>query len=231
MRWKAALAQGARRSVHGYTTATVEARSVHERVSIDRKCHSDIDGFYTILNVDPTASEQAIRIAFRQRAKELHPDVSPDHTSEFILLKRAYDMLSNPGARIEYDRACVGDDRLHTPSVSSRTQPYPPSAPRSRVPTGSFSSYVVAFTLMTAVASLLMGYLFVLYGSPPPLAPSVEEVDSGKFGPRPNTEGRREEHPESTGARPRSDNPSGGSTDENRDETHTGARRPRSWWE
>src|SRR5206468_8556530 len=40
----------------------------------------------------PTASEQLIRAASHRRAKEVHPDVSPDRTSEFVALKGAYDM-------------------------------------------------------------------------------------------------------------------------------------------
>ena len=191
--------------------------------------HSDMNGLYAILNLDPTASEQTIRIAFRRLAKELHPDVSPDRAPEFIRLKRAYDILANPLTRIEYDRACVGG--THTSPSPLPMRPYPSSLPRARRGMGTISNYLVAFTLMTVVATLLMGTLFILYGSAPPFAPSIEEADFGKSGSTLTKDANREQDLGSTDMRPRSDTRSGSSTKENQDGAHTGARRRTSWWD
>ena len=137
--------------------------------------HRDAHGFYAILDVDPTSSDQAIRRAFRRRAKELHPDIIPDRAPEFIALKRAYDTLSNPSTRAEYDRACSGAEERRPASAS---RPPPPSANVApiRRPTGKISAYAFAFTLMTAITFLFVSLLFSLVGSPPPPSPSIAEL-------------------------------------------------------
>ena len=68
--------------------------------------HTDAKHYYAVLGVDPVASEEIIRSAFRRRAKELHPDAEAGDASAFILLKRAYDTLMDPKGRAAYDRDC-----------------------------------------------------------------------------------------------------------------------------
>ena len=62
--------------------------------------------YYEILGVPRDASEDAIKKAFRARARELHPDVNPDATAEaqFKEAAEAYEALSNPETRAIYDR-------------------------------------------------------------------------------------------------------------------------------
>ena len=61
---------------------------------------------YEILGVDKGASEQEIKKAYRRRARELHPDVSDDPNAEekFKDLNEAYDVLSDPKKKAQYDR-------------------------------------------------------------------------------------------------------------------------------
>ena len=61
---------------------------------------------YEILGVSKDASESEIKKAFRRRARELHPDVNKaaDAEDQFKELIEAYDVLSDPNKRAQYDR-------------------------------------------------------------------------------------------------------------------------------
>lgn len=68
---------------------------------------------YVILGVQPSASAAEIKRAFRQRAKELHPDLqkTPDAIRESEEMMRAlllaYETLSDPASRAEFDSVYV----------------------------------------------------------------------------------------------------------------------------
>ena len=62
---------------------------------------------YNILGVSPTASDDEIRKAYLQKARELHPDKNqndPKATEKFQELKDAYDVLKDPKKRSLYDK-------------------------------------------------------------------------------------------------------------------------------
>ena len=61
---------------------------------------------YEILGVSKDASESEIKKAFRRRARELHTDVNKaaDAEDQFKELNEAYDVLSDPNKRAQYDR-------------------------------------------------------------------------------------------------------------------------------
>ena len=61
---------------------------------------------YEILGVSKDASDAEIKKAFRRRARELHPDVNKaaDAEDQFKELNEAYDVLSDPNKRAQYDR-------------------------------------------------------------------------------------------------------------------------------
>ena len=62
---------------------------------------------YEVLGVDRDASEQQIKKAFRQLARELHPDVNahdPDAEEKFKEAAEAYEILSDSERRATYDR-------------------------------------------------------------------------------------------------------------------------------
>lgn len=61
---------------------------------------------YKVLEVEMTASDQLIKKAFKQKAKQLHPDVNkaPDAAERFMECKMAYQLLIDPSKRKQYDR-------------------------------------------------------------------------------------------------------------------------------
>ncbi len=68
--------------------------------------------YYQMLGVSKDADADAIKKAFRAKARQLHPDVSkdPDAGKKFSALNEAYEVLSDPEKRAKYDR--LGHDRF-----------------------------------------------------------------------------------------------------------------------
>lgn len=65
--------------------------------------------YYQILGISRTATEEEIKIAYRNLAKKYHPDVSIDpekhepNVEKFRDIAEAYAVLSNKSTRLEYD--------------------------------------------------------------------------------------------------------------------------------
>lgn len=65
---------------------------------------------YDVLGVARTATPEEIKKAYRRLARQLHPDVNPgaDAQEKFKLVTHAYDVLSDPQQREQYDLAGQG---------------------------------------------------------------------------------------------------------------------------
>lgn len=68
---------------------------------------------YATLGVARTASEKEIKSAYRKLAKELHPDRNqgnPKASERFSKVTQAYDLLSDPAKRAQFDRGEIDAD-------------------------------------------------------------------------------------------------------------------------
>ena len=61
--------------------------------------------YYQILGVSPKATQEEIRAAYKRLAKRYHPDVNPhpNATRYFQQIREAYEVLSDPKKRQQYD--------------------------------------------------------------------------------------------------------------------------------
>jgi molecular chaperone DnaJ len=73
--------------------------------------------YYLILGVGSNATPGEIKAAFRQRAKELHPDRSGIESGPFLEVQEAYGVLSDVAQRRHYDRL------FHEGARTSRERP------------------------------------------------------------------------------------------------------------
>lgn len=64
-----------------------------------------MNDYYAILGVATTASNADIKNAYRRKASFFHPDKNPaaDAAAKFREVQQAYDCLSDPARRHDYD--------------------------------------------------------------------------------------------------------------------------------
>jgi curved DNA-binding protein CbpA len=67
---------------------------------------ANLTNYYDLLGVNQESSSSQIKKAFREKAKLLHPDIAGSAQAEAMRkLLSAYEILSSPERRYEYDRA------------------------------------------------------------------------------------------------------------------------------
>jgi Ca-activated chloride channel homolog len=73
--------------------------------------------YYSILGVSRDASQEEIKRAYLESAQRLHPDrnVAAGETELFLGVQQAYETLSNPKRRSQYDATLPPEEKIHLP--------------------------------------------------------------------------------------------------------------------
>lgn len=102
--------------------------------------------FYLILGVDSKATQEQIKKAYREQAKQWHPDKNPNDKSaeeNFKAIQNAYETLSDPSRRLAYDKL-LQDEKLRQEQMSQQ-----------RANSKKDNSWVVALGLLVLVGLLI----------------------------------------------------------------------------
>ena len=73
--------------------------------------------YYALLGIFRDATQEEIKRAYFEAAQRLHPDKNeaPGETEIFLDVQQAYDTLSNPEKRIEYDKTLSPEEKILSP--------------------------------------------------------------------------------------------------------------------
>ncbi len=97
----------------GRSRATWGSNALHskqQQSSRQKRGHSAVvyadQDYYSVLGISKTADKQAIKSAYRQKARKFHPDVNKEPGAEdtFKSISNAYEVLSDEQKRGIYDR-------------------------------------------------------------------------------------------------------------------------------
>jgi hypothetical protein len=122
--------------------------------------------YYQVLGINPKASADEIKKAYKKLARKYHPDLNPRRKSaeeRFKRVQEAYEVLSDPVSRQEYDQSggnsTFNGRQARYPGDSS----YSATPARSRSETLNYwkAKFTVEFTRQRKVAVFIWGLCLV----------------------------------------------------------------------
>lgn len=116
---------------------------------------NNMKSYYDILEVSETASEEDIKKSFRKQAMKLHPDRNPgnkDAEEKFKEMKNAYEILSDPYKRKQYDFS-----RHPNPTTDSDNSFKNNSSSTNNTNASASSPYIVSVNLVVEFWEAVFG--------------------------------------------------------------------------
>jgi hypothetical protein len=116
----------------------------------------DPEGYYARLGLEPDADSAAVVAAFRARVRVLHPDVpGTGDAAAFVAVKQAYDVLSHPDRRQDYDQAAQRAAAAARPDMFTAQPAHPvhPARPTPGAKPGAVPSRFDAVTWLSDAMS------------------------------------------------------------------------------
>lgn len=135
----------------GWTTERTTAMS-----AFDGRTH------YDVLGVRPDASNDAIRAAYRERARLAHPDRPGGADDAMARLNEAYRTLNDPGRRALYDRRlnpAASTPRTHSTGAHADDDPVSWSAPTAPVTARFPWRFVIGLAVVGSLGVILSAAL------------------------------------------------------------------------
>lgn len=142
---------------------------------------------YEVLGIAPTASTDDIRSAFRKLAREYHPDTSRHSNSDEKMaeINRAWSVLSDPRARMEYDRSLRAKSHTAESSRQRDDSVSEPVRPQVIQPARFPWRGILFFGVVAVVLVLVMHAMAKPVGPEVPdnllVAGSCIEIDAERF--------------------------------------------------
>jgi len=132
----------------------------------------DVD-YYRVLGVQPGATRDEIRRAYRRLARRVHPDTNPRWkdsaaaSRRMAALNEAYDVLLDPARRTVYDLQCQDGraNRPRAPAEETQTTAQGRSTRLVFAPHGERQARLVVVALLLTATGVYGAYLAVTRGS------------------------------------------------------------------
>src|SRR5712692_5137321 len=114
--------------------------------------------YYELLEIPRNAAADAIKKAYRQLARQYHPDSNKSQIAaeHMKLLNAAYDTLSDPLKRRQYDERLETEMRLGVPHDDAEPYTYPPARRSSAVRPWLVWIGVTALLILAALIGTLL---------------------------------------------------------------------------